>query len=108
MSADPIAEMQKQIDKMKQDVELLTASTVGDRNYIEQFKQTLRGRIEELERSALKLVLRTDYDELAEIVEVNSKTVDKIVGVLNWAVKIFFGALIVGLAAVVGGRLWGS
>ena len=85
---DPVTDIQVQLEAMKRDLDKLKAETVGDRNQIEKFKQTLRGRIEAIEASTLRFVSQDDHDELKEAVQGLSSTVNKATNVLNKAVTV--------------------
>lgn len=86
MSQDPALDMRNQLDAMKRDLDSLKAETVGDRNQIETFKRTLRGRIEQLEESAEELVSQTAFNALKGSVDGLSKTVENATSILNRAI----------------------
>lgn len=105
---DPMSEIHEQLEGMKKDVDNLRAETVGDRNKIETFKQTLRGRIEQLEHSAEKLVSKDDHDKLKDSVDGLSETVGQATGVLNNAVKTVIGAILTGFGLWLLNRIMGT
>lgn len=108
MTADPVAEIHKQLEGMRKDLDALKAETVGDRNQIEMFKKTLRGRIEELEKSTEELVSQTEHKQLKEAVEGLSKTVKQATDVLKWAITAILGSALAALGLWLATRLLGG
>ena len=84
--SDPVSQIHDQLEGMKRDLDNLKAETVGDRNQIETFKRTLRGRIEQLEESAEELVSKTDFKALERSVNGLSTTVANATSILNKAI----------------------
>ena len=105
---DPVTDIQVQLEAMKRDLDKLKAETVGDRNQIEKFKQTLRGRIEAIEASTLRFVSQDDHDELKEAVQGLSSTVNKATNVLNKAVTVVLTSVLGALGVWLFTRLSGG
>lgn len=103
--SNPVDELREEIKKIRQDISVLRLETVGDRNQLEAYKATLRGRVEHLEGVAEKL---HDYAQVVEIAKSNQVIVKRLVTALNWASGIFVGGLIAGLATFIFNRLTGG
>lgn len=83
MSDSPVQDIETQLKDLRKLVDGYRMQEWGDRNDVEAFKATLRGRIELLEASAAKLVTLEQHAKLEETVLTVAAAVNRAGNILN-------------------------